>query len=94
DALTGQFAGTVPTMLVVLLGVVVVVWLPYRRSVAGRTAYAIGSNETAAYLSGLDIRRAKLTAYALSGLLASLAGLLLTCLTWSGEASAPIGGTY
>jgi ribose transport system permease protein len=94
DAMTGQVAGPVPTMLVVLLGVVVVVWLPYRRSVVGRAAYAIGSNETAAYLSGLDIRRAKLTAYALSGLLASLAGLLLTCLTWSGEASAPIGGTY
>lgn len=94
EALTGQVAGPVPTMLVVLLGVVLVVWLPYRRSVVGRAAYAIGSNETAAYLSGLDIRRAKLAAYALSGLLASLAGLLLTCLTWSGEASAPIGGTY
>lgn len=94
EAMTGQIAGPVPTMLVVLLGVVLVVWLPYRRSVVGRAAYAIGSNETASYLSGLDIRRAKLAAYALSGLLASLAGLLLTCLTWSGEASAPIGGTY
>lgn len=94
EAMTGQVAGPVPTMLVVLAGVVLVVWLPYRRSVAGRTAYAIGSNEAAAYLSGLDIGRAKLIAYALSGLLASLAGLLLTCLTWSGEASAPIGGTY
>ncbi len=94
DAMTGQILGPVPTMLVLLLGVVLVVWLPYRRSVAGRAAYAVGSNETAAYLSGLDIGRAKLTAYGLSGLLAALAGLLLTCLTWSGEASAPIGGTY
>jgi ribose transport system permease protein len=45
-------------------------------------------------MSGVPIGRAKLLAYALSGLLASLGGLLLTFLTYSGEASASIGGTY
>jgi ribose transport system permease protein len=94
DALTGQVFGGIPTMLFVLLGVVLVVWVPYRRSVLGRAAYAIGSNEAAAYMSGVDVKRAKLLAYTLSGLLASIAGLLLTCLTYSGEASSPIGGTY
>ncbi|MEJ1160120.1 ABC transporter permease [Prosthecomicrobium sp. N25] len=94
DALTGQVFGGVPTMLFVLLAVVLVVWVPYRRSVVGRAAYAVGSNEAAAYMSGVDVGRAKLTAYLLSGLLAAIAGLLLTCLTYSGEASSPIGGTY
>jgi len=73
---------------------VAVVWIPYRRSVLGRAAYAVGSAEAAAYMSGVPIGRAKLLAYSFSGLLAALGGLLLTFLTYSGEASAQIGGTY
>jgi ribose transport system permease protein len=42
----------------------------------------------------LPLGRAKFVAYTLSGLLASLGGLTLTFLTYSGEASAMIGGTY
>jgi ribose transport system permease protein len=94
DFVTGQLFGVVPAALVVLLAVVLVVWIPYRSSVLGRAAYAVGSNEHAAYMSGVPVARAKLLAYALSGLLASLGGLLLTFNTYSGEASAPIGGTY
>ncbi len=94
DALTGQLPGGVPAVLALLLLVVLVVWVPWRRSVLGRAAYAIGSSEQAAYMSGVPIDRAKLLAYALSGLLASIAGLLLTCITYAGEASAPIGGGY
>jgi ribose transport system permease protein len=94
DALTGQLPGGVPASLVLLLGLVVVVWLPFRRSVTGRAAYAVGSSEVAAYMSGVPIRRAKLVAYTLSGLLASMAGLFVTCITYSGEASAANGSTY
>ena len=70
------------------------VWLPFRRSAIGRAAYAIGSSEVAAYMSGVPIGRAKFVAYTLSGLLASIAGLFLTFITYSGEASAAIGSTY
>jgi len=94
DALTGQLAGAVPASLALLLGLVVVVWLPFRRSSIGRAAYAVGSSEVAAYMSGVPIRRAKFLAYLLSGLLASVAGLFLTCITYSGEASAANGNTY
>ena len=45
-------------------------------------------------MSGVPIRRAKFVAYTLSGLLASVAGLFLTFVTYSGEASAANGGTY
>ncbi len=69
-------------------------WLPFRRSAIGRAAYAVGSSEVAAYMSGVPIRRAKFVAYTLSGLLASIAGLFLTCITYSGEASAANGSTY
>ena len=94
DALTGALPGGVPTMLVVLVGVVVVVWLPFRRSVVGRAALAIGSSEAAAYMSGVDLGRTRLVTYTLAGLLAAIAGLLLTFVTYSGEASSAIGGVY
>jgi len=94
DALTGALPGGVPAMLVVLVGVVVVVWLPFRRSVVGRAALAIGSSEAAAYMSGVDIGRTKLVTYTLAGLLAAIAGLLLTFVTYSGEASSASGGVY
>jgi ribose transport system permease protein len=94
DFATGQLFGVVPTALIILLGVVVFVWLPYRNCVFGRAAYAVGSNEQAAYMSGVPVHRAKLLAYTLAGFLAAFGGLMLTFNTYSGEASAPIAGNY
>src|SRR5258706_14880481 len=94
DALTGKLPGGVPASLALLLSLVVIVWLPFRRSVVGRAAYAVGSSEVAAYMSGVPIRRAKLVAYTLSGLLASIAGVFLSCVTYTGEASMANGSTY
>lgn len=94
DALTGALPGGIPAMLVVLLAVVLLVWVPYRRSAIGRAALAIGSAEAAAYMSGVPIGRAKLVTYTLAGLLAAIGGLLLTFVTYSGEASSTIGGVY
>lgn len=94
EALTGRLWGWLPASLVLLLALVLLIWVPYRRSEVGRAAYAIGSAEVAAYMSGVPIRRAKFMAYTLSGLLASIAGLFITCITSSGEASAANGNTY
>ena len=94
DAVTGQLPGGIPASLALLVGLVLVVWLPFRRSVTGRAVYAVGSSEVAAYMSGVPIRRAKFVAYMLSGLLAAVAGIFVTCITYSGEASAANGSTY
>ncbi len=94
DSMTGSLPGGVPVSAVLLLGLVLLVWVPYRRSVIGRAAYAVGSSEQAAYMSGVPIARAKFLAYVLAGLFSSVAGLLLTCLTYSGEANAFLGGGY
>ena len=94
DALTGQLPGGIPASLALLLGLVLVVWLPFRRSAVGRAAYAVGSSEIAAYMSGVPVQRAKFVAYTLSGFLAAAAGLFLTFITYSGEASAANGSTY
>jgi ribose transport system permease protein len=85
---------TVPTALVLLVVVVLVVWVPFQKSETGRACYAVGSAEGAAFMSGVPIARAKLAAYALSGFIAAIAGILLTFVTFSGEASAPAGSTY
>ncbi|MDB5849107.1 MAG: sugar transporter permease [Rhodoferax sp.] len=94
DALTGVLPGGVPAMLGVLVATVLLVWLPYRRSAMGRAALAIGSSEAAAYMSGVAMGRTRIVTYTLAGLLAALGGLLLTCVTFSGEASSAIGGVY
>ena len=57
----------------VLVAVILFIWIPYKRSILGRAAFAIGSSEQAAYMSGVPIARAKILAYALSGLLSSIA---------------------
>jgi len=94
NALTGQIFGLVPTTLVILLAVVLVVWVPFQLSMTGRGCYAIGSSSSAAYMTGIPVRRSCLVAYTLGGVLASIAGLLLTAMTLSGHASATTGGTY
>jgi ribose transport system permease protein len=94
DALTGRLFGVVPASLVTLVAVVLVIWIPFRRSVAGRAAYAAGSSEVAAYMSGVPIRRAKFIAYTLAGLLASIGGLFLTFFTYTGEAAFASGNAY
>ncbi|WP_077966107.1 ABC transporter permease [Ensifer adhaerens] len=94
DALTGRIFGIVPASLVALAAVVVLIWVPFSRSVYGRAAYAAGSSETAAYMSGMPIRRGKLLAYTLSGLVAALGGLFLTFFTYTGDAAFASGNAY
>ena len=94
DTLTGRVFRVAPASLVALGAVILVIWIPYSRSKIGRAAYAVGSSETAAYMSGVPVGPAKFWAYLLSGLTASLGGLFLTFVTYSGEASAANGNTY
>jgi ribose transport system permease protein len=94
DALTGKIFDVAPASLVALAVVVLVLWVPYSRSTIGRAAYAVGSSESAAYMSGVPVDAAKFFAYVLSGLTASLGGLFLTFVTYSGEASAANANTY
>jgi ribose transport system permease protein len=94
DFLTGQTYELIPTSLILLLAVVLIVWIPFRRSVLGRAAYASGSSEQAAFMSGMPIRRGKFLAYVLGGLFAGMGGLFLTFTTYSGEAAYQSGGVY
>lgn len=94
DAFTSKFFGLIPASLVVLALVVLVIWVPFSRSVLGRTAYAVGSAENAAYMSAMPVKRAKLAAYALAGLLSAIGGLYLTFFSYTGEAAFASGNAY
>jgi ribose transport system permease protein len=71
---------------------VLLMWVPFRRSLTGRGIYAVGSAEASAYMSGVTVTRAKLAAYVGAGLLAGMAGLLLTLIAESAQASATQAG--
>lgn len=84
----------IPVPLVILVVVAAAVWIPFRRSVTGRTVYAIGSAEGAAYMSGLPIARAKIAAFTLAGFFAACGGLYLALQTSSGNADVTQAGAY
>ncbi|HEY0100703.1 MAG TPA: ABC transporter permease [Pyrinomonadaceae bacterium] len=70
------FVGPVPMSVVVMLLVVAVAIFVMRATSFGRYVAAVGGNEAAARLAGIKVHRTKITVYALSGLLAGLAGLI------------------
>lgn len=84
----------IPVPLILLAGVAILVWLPFKRTVTGRTVYAIGSAEGAAFVSGLPIHRAKLTAFTLAGFFSACAGLYLALQTSTGNADTVQAGAY
>lgn len=84
----------IPVPLIILLVVAFGVWLPFKRTVTGRTIYAIGSSESAAYMSGLPVARAKIAAFTLAGFFAACGGLYLAIQTSSGNADVTQAGAY
>jgi ribose transport system permease protein len=84
----------IPVALVLLVLVVLLIWVPFRRTVVGRAVYAVGSAEGAAFMSGLPVARAKITAFTMSGVFASIGGLFLAIQTSSGNADLPQAGAY
>lgn len=61
------------------------------RTYSGRAMYAIGGNPEAARLCGIDVRRQQLVIYALSGLFAAVAGMMLAGRLSSAGPQAAVG---
>ena len=79
----------VPTPVFIMIGVYVMAHFILRRTKLGRYTYAIGGNEEAALLSGINVRLYKTVVYGLAGMLAGLAAILLTARLNSAQ---PIAG--
>jgi ribose transport system permease protein len=69
--------GPVPYILFVWIALAAIIVVMERRTVFGRYLYALGSNRTVATLSGVPVARTTITAYAISGTTAAIAGILL-----------------
>lgn len=79
----------VPVLVMVAMGLVTAFILG--RTYLGRSMYAIGGNEEAARLSGLRVKKQKLAIYALSGLFAAAAGIVLASRLSSAQPQAAQG---
>jgi ribose transport system permease protein len=90
----GDLASTVgeitPLLGVFLIAIVVVVWFVLRYTSFGRLIYAVGSNETAVRLAGINVKVIKMAVYMLSGLFCGIAGVLASTRT---KVGAPVLGT-
>lgn len=81
--------GAYPFLLVITCLGICWFFLTYIK--AGRYLYAIGSNENAVLISGINAKKYKWLAYVLSGLFASIAGIMLLARTHSGQPNAADG---
>ncbi|HEX9423079.1 MAG TPA: ABC transporter permease [Pyrinomonadaceae bacterium] len=79
----------VPAPVIIMIGVYVIAHFVLRRTKLGRYTYAIGGNEEAALLSGINVKLYKTMVYGIAGLLSGLAAILLTARLNSAQ---PIAG--
>ena len=84
DWLSNTLAGHTPVAFL-LLGVVLLAWKAFLATPLGLGIYAAGDNPVGAFRSGVPVERAKIVAFALSGLLTALAGLFVAAQTGSGD---------
>jgi len=85
--LAWDYVGGIPIILITFLAMTLVFAFLIHRSKFGRRMYAMGSNTTASYFSGVQTSRIKLIVFTLSGLCAAISGLFLVAKLGSVRAS-------
>jgi ribose/xylose/arabinose/galactoside ABC-type transport system permease subunit len=83
--------GPVPVPVIVFLLFALIGWIVLYYSRYGRQVYAVGGNQEAARLSGLNSNRVILSVYIISGFFAGLSGFLLSSRLNSAEQNAGLG---
>jgi ribose transport system permease protein len=93
DLAVGDVGSTgIPNAAVVVLAAWLLVWIPLRWLRPGLAIYAVGSNRSSAYLSGINVARTRVGAYMLGGVFTGLAGLALSASSGIGDPNS--GATY
>jgi len=87
----GSNIGPIPMPIIILIIAGLVCSLILNKMVVGRSMYAVGGNIEAARLAGLPVKRILVTVFALSGLYAGLAGLVLAGRLFSAQPQAASG---
>lgn len=82
---SGKIAGVIPVPAIYLLIVFVVIAVIARKTVFGRSIYAVGGNAKSAELSGINVRTIRISVLAISALTAAVTGLLQSAQLSSGN---------
>lgn len=79
------FVGPIPIPIVVMVVVIVIVGYLMEFTKYGRYVRAVGGNEQAALVSGINVKLIKFSAYAIAGVTCAIAGILLSARTMTGQ---------
>lgn len=87
---TGYVLG-IPVPVWMMIIVFIIAWYLLNHTRFGRYIYALGGNEAATRLSGINVDKVKIGVYAICGLLAALAGIIVTSRLSSAQPTAGMG---
>lgn len=89
-AIGGEYVLGIPVPVLIAAFAFIVCWFVLSHVRFGRYVYAVGGNEQVTRLAGINVTGVKIAVYAVSGLLAALAGIILTARL---ESAQPTAGT-
>lgn len=87
-AIGKSFIMGIPTPVVIYIVLAIIAWFILAKTKYGRYLYAIGGNEGAAHVSGLKVKMLKASTYVVGGLLAAVAGIVLSARVAAGAPTA------
>jgi len=90
-ALGRNYIGFIPIPVLILIIVFAIFFVILNRLSFGRYVYAIGSNEEAAVISGVNVNKIKIEVFVLCGLMAGIGGAILSSRLDSGQAATAQG---
>lgn len=85
DGFSSRALLSIPVGAFVIVAAALLVQFILRRTYVGRLFFLVGSNARAVHVAGLSVARVRVTAFVLSGLFASCAGIFLTSYVGSGQ---------
>lgn len=88
---SGSVLGGIPFALVLVVIIYAMAYYVLNKTTYGRQIYAVGGNEEAARLSGINSTRAKMLAYVVCGVTAALAGIIISARVSSAQPNAGDG---
>lgn len=91
SAIGQGYVGPIPIPVIIMIVVMALGMVILRKTYFGRYFYAVGGNEEAAELSGINVKRVKYLVYTLSGFFAGIAGIVMLSRTNSGQVIAGKG---
>ncbi|MCP1639120.1 ribose transport system permease protein [Streptococcus gallinaceus] len=97
DSFLFQFLGQgyvvgIPFPVILMFLTFVILYILLHKTAFGKSVYALGGNEKAAYISGVKLNKVKIIIYTISGMMASISGLIITSRLNSAQPTA--GASY